>query len=356
MSDTRRGPKPAAATRPSGREDADLYELTDYPTHDDAPIDDHDDHDDDNHDDEEDEDSQDEDSEELEGPEVELIRRSRHVGTLGHTTYEPNRMEADWLLQSLFGWFDDGTLVDILYPVRGGKEANVYCCRGGPSTGGALIAAKVYRPRKFRELSNDAVYREGRGLIDRHGHARKARDQRIARAVRSRSRFGKAAGHTSWVMHEYDALCALHDAGGSVPQPVGANDNAVLTSFVGDLDGPAPTMNRLRVPADRAQAALDEVLRNMELLLRLGWVHGDLSPHNLLYWQERPVLIDFPQVADALRNPHAVGLFVRDVQRVCDYFARCGVRVHAEDVADELWDRVFDTDWGVPEGLIAHVR
>jgi RIO kinase 1 len=265
-------------------------------------------------------------------------------------------MEADWLLASLFDWFDDGTLTDILYAVRGGKEANVYCCRGGPSTGGALIAAKVYRPRKFRELSNDAIHREGRGLLDRHGHARKARDKRMSRAVQRGTRFGKSASHTSWVMHEYNALCALHDAGGAVPTPLASNDNAVLTTFVGDDEGPAPTMNRIRVPPDRARALLDEVLRNMELMLRLGFVHGDLSAYNLLYWQDNAVLIDFPQVADVLRNPHAIGLFVRDVQRICQYFARCGAVADAEALADDLWDRVFETEWGVPEGLIAHVR
>lgn len=338
MSNNRRGPRP---------DDADLRE----PHHDDdehTPRDDEDTTDDD--------DSEDTDEEGDGRAEVERILRSSRIGTLGHTTYVPNRTEADWLLDSLFDWFDDGTLTDILYAVRGGKEANVYCCRGGPSTGGALIAAKVYRPRKFRELSNDAMYREGRGLLDHHGHARKARDQRMSRAVRRGTRFGKAASHTSWVMHEYNALCALHDAGGSVPMALAANANAVLTTFVGDDEGPAPTMNRIRVPADRAREAFDEVLRNIEIMLRLGFVHGDLSPYNLLYWHDRPVLIDFPQVAEALRNPHAVGLFVRDVQRICDYFGRCGVSVDAEDVADDLWDRVFDTEWGVPEGLIAHVR
>src|SRR5688572_15541932 len=125
------------------------------------------------------------------------------------TTYVPSRFEEGWLLRALGEWFADGTLTDLLYAVRGGKEANVYCCRGGPGLDGRLVAAKVYRPRKFRELSNDAMYREGRGLLDETGKARKGRDRRIRRAVDKGTRAGKRASHTSWVMHEYVALQAL---------------------------------------------------------------------------------------------------------------------------------------------------
>ena len=273
------------------------------------------------------------------------------VDEIPRLTYAPGRLEADWLIRFLLGWFEDGTLTDVLFAVRGGKEANVYCCRGGPSTGRALIAAKVYRPRKLRELSNDAIYREGRGLIDDQGHATKARDRRMARAIRKGTRRGKQSAHTSWVMHEYAALCALYDRGASVPEPFAANDNAVLAAFVGDEQGAAPTMERLRFAPDLAHRLLDEALRNVELMLEAGWVHGDLSPYNMLLWRDRPVLIDFPQVVDALRNPHAPRLFHRDVARVCEGFRASGIDRDPTETAHAIWDRVFDTHTGVPDFL-----
>ena len=41
----------------------------------------------------------------------------------------------------------------------------VYRCEAHPSMGVEWIAAKVYRPRQFRNLSNDAMYREGRHFL-----------------------------------------------------------------------------------------------------------------------------------------------------------------------------------------------
>mgnify|MGYP000925870685 CR=1 FL=1 len=56
-------------------------------------------------------------------------------------------------------------ITDVLHQVKGGKEATVYCCAAHPSTGVDLIAAKVYRPREFRQLRNDAQYRQGRRIL-----------------------------------------------------------------------------------------------------------------------------------------------------------------------------------------------
>ena len=262
------------------------------------------------------------------------------------TTYRPSRHEEGWLLESLGDFFADEVLTDLLFPVRGGKEATVYCCRGGPSLGGRLVAAKIYRPRKFRELSNDAIYREGRGLLDHRGHRERARDRRLNRAVRRGSRKGKEVTHVSWVMHEFGTLEALHHAGGAVPEPLAATRNGILMGFVGDDDGAAPTLDRASFDRADGPALLAEALRNVELLLSLGWVHGDLSAYNLMLWEGRLVMIDLPQVCDVLANPHAVGLYLRDVERVCRFFDR---NLDPRAVADAIWDRVFDSEGGVTD-------
>jgi RIO kinase 1 len=199
------------------------------------------------------------------------------------------------------------------------------------------------------------VYREGRGLLDENGHGVRVRDRRAAQAIRKGTRYGKRLSHTSWVMHEYETLRMLHAAGGSVPEPIAATTNAVLMEFVGDERGAAPTLDGSRPNPDEARILLEDALRNIQLLLSFGLVHGDLSPYNLLLWERRLYVIDLPQVCDVLGNPNALALFHRDVERVCDGFRRCGVSVDARATADDLWDRVFDTDEGVPETAIAPV-
>jgi RIO kinase 1 len=267
-------------------------------------------------------------------------------------TYRPQRPEQGWLEAAFENWFDDGTLTDVLFKVGGGKEAEVYCCRSGDELGGQLLAAKVYRPAKYRELANDAVYRDGRGLLDRHGNTVTARDRRMYRAVRNNTRHGKRASHISWVMHEFVTLQRLHVDGAVVPEPIDVRENAILMGFVGDEEGGAPTLNRVHLEPEDAARVVQEVLADVEKLLARGWTHGDLSPYNLLWWGQRAVMIDLPQVSDVLRNPSGPELFLRDVERICA-IDRTGRAGHPRDVADDLWDRVFGTELGVPDACVA---
>ena len=47
------------------------------------------------------------------------------------------------------------------------KEASVYRCRATSAAGGRMLAAKVYRPRMFRNLRNDKMYRQGKNRLFR---------------------------------------------------------------------------------------------------------------------------------------------------------------------------------------------
>jgi RIO kinase 1 len=88
-----------------------------------------------------------------------------------------------------------------------------------------------------------------------------------------------------------------------------------------------------------AQRAFDAVMRNIELMLKLNLVHGDLSSHNILWWQGRAVIIDFPQAVDPRFNNNAHEFLRRDLGNVCDYFGRQGVEADPLALADALWDR-----------------
>jgi len=229
---------------------------------------------------------------------------------------------------------------DVLYLVKGGKEANVYCCQAGPARGGeALLAAKVYRPRQFRNLRNDRLYREGRPILTAEGRAAKASDQRLIRALGKKSDFGVQVQHTSWLMYEFTTLERLHREGAAVPEPLAAGENAVLMGFVGNRDGAAPTLSEVTPEQDEAKSLYKQVLRTIEAMLRAGTVHGDLSAYNILYWDGSATVIDFPQVTGVQGNPHARELFSRDITRVCDYFARLGVRCDACALEHDLWHR-----------------
>jgi len=81
------------------------------------------------------------------------------------------------------------------------------------------------------------------------------------------------------------------------------------------------------------------VLRNIELMLQHNLIHGDLSAYNILYWQGRVVIIDFPQVTDLRTNRQAEQILHRDIRRVCEYFARQGVPSEPDALMARLWDQ-----------------
>jgi RIO kinase 1 len=254
-----------------------------------------------------------------------------------NTTYRPGLFEEGWLLDSLRPFHEMGLLADVLSRVKGGKEANVYRCRGTAITGEALLAVKVYRPQMFRTMKNDHVYREGRDILSGSGAALKKTDHREMRAIGKKSDYGMAVMHTSWLMHEFKTLKALHEAGASVPKPLAAAPNGILMGFVGDAHLSAPALGEVRLDEDEAAHALAEVIRNLRVMLSLNMVHGDLSAYNLLYWDERVVLIDFPQVVSVTGNPNARDLFARDVARIAAYFNGCGLDIDPASLTDSLW-------------------
>ncbi|HLZ09044.1 MAG TPA: RIO1 family regulatory kinase/ATPase, partial [Chloroflexota bacterium] len=217
-------------------------------------------------------------------------------------SYPPAKFEAVWLRSSLRSFFEQDLIVDVVAQVKGGKEANVYRCVAHPRTGFELLAAKVYRPRQFRNLSNDQLYREGRQVLTGDGRPAKATDQRIMRALGKKTAFGVQIGHTSWLMHEYTTLERISRAGGAVPRPVSANENALLMTYQGDARQAAPSLQEVRLGRREAAPLFREVLRNVELLLQHGLIHGDLSAYNILYWEGEVTLIDFPQVTEVRSN------------------------------------------------------
>jgi RIO kinase 1 len=280
-----------------------------------------------------------------------------------NTTYRPSRYESGWLLSSLHSFYHEGLITDVLAQIKGGKEASVYRCRATNATGGGLLAAKVYRPRMFRNLRNDKMYRQGREILLAGGGPAGRDSGYIEKAIRNKTAFGLQAAHTSWLMYEFTALERLYEAGGAVPRPIAPSPNAILMSYHGDERMAAPTLNTVRLERDEAEELFREVLRNVDLMLQHDLVHGDLSAYNILYWSPdggpgEITLIDFPQIINLRTNRKSRFILRRDIQRICEYFAQQGVDCNPEAIMDDLWRRHVETlhpddlkaDWS---GLLA---
>lgn len=242
-------------------------------------------------------------------------------------------------------WLNDGVtpVVDeVLGLLKTGKEAEVFIVERRTEDGAqrALLAHKRYRPTKVRTkgelealgftrartFANDVVYHEGRKL-------RYSRDRR---AVERMTDYGKHLLAERWPGQELESLERAHEAGATVPYPVAFTGDGMLMQLVGDGLGAAPRLVNARLSPDDIERAYEQLRRELSALTRAGLVHADLSPFNVLWWDRRLWLIDFPQAVDLLLNPHGFELLHHDVVTMCTWFARHGIATDPEEVYAEL--------------------
>jgi len=232
-------------------------------------------------------------------------------------------------LTELEPFVTEGHILDVLHVVKSGKEATVYCCAAHPATGVELLTAKVYRPRENRNFKNDAIYQAGRVIVNRRDRL----------AVQKKSHYGRELHFGMWIEQERETLEQLHAAGADVPRLIARADRALLMEYIGDRQEPATALSHVRLSPREVRPLFDNVMRNLQLWLRNDLIHGDLSPFNILYWRGRLTFIDFPQAVDPQTNPHAFALLARDVENVCAYWSRYGLRLHPQRITEDLWIR-----------------
>lgn len=189
--------------------------------------------------------------------------------------------------------------------VRQGKEATVFVV----SFQGKPLALKVYIDPKFRGFQKNQTYTDGKFY-------RKPSERR---AVAKRNKFGKAMLHKNWVRREFFLLDRVAKLGAIVPKIYDWTPESILMEFIGD-DFVAPRLADIQLDKTASKSAFESILHDVELLLECGVVHGDLSAYNVLWWQDKPWIIDLPQAVDIRRNPHKNELLKRDLDNVMHHF------------------------------------
>jgi RIO kinase 1 len=223
----------------------------------------------------------------------------------------------------------------VCEPIKSGKEANVYRCRGAPGSGHAQLALKVYRPGEERSFKRDAFYREGSTLFRIGGG-----QTRQARALRNGTRFGREVQEASWTAREWEVLSRLHSAGHAVPEPVHvAVDSLLMELFDDGQGGAAPPLATARPSPELAQSLFAALCDDVERMLAQHVLHGDLSPYNVLWNGEGYRIIDFPQAVDPRFHASAFALLERDLRNVGGFFGRFGPIPDPSLVAVEIWER-----------------
>jgi RIO kinase 1 len=136
----------------------------------------------------------------------------------------------------------------------------------------------------------------------------------------------------SWVQREFRNLLKAREAGVRVPTPLTFIDNVIVMEFIGD-DAPAPRLKDV-IPENPSEF-FDDLIDNMRKLHKAGLVHADLSPFNILNYNEKPVFIDFSQ-SSPITVSRSVEFFDRDLHNVLVFFKKIGFEADRETVRRKI--------------------
>ena len=234
----------------------------------------------------------------------------------------------------------DGAIDTELGILKTGKEADAFLlerglpqelCTGAPGEV-TLLVAKRYRDPDQVTFHRSSAYTEGR----------RTKDSREARAIAKGTAFGRKAAAGQWARTEFDALGRLWEAGIPVPYPVQIQGTELLMEFIGTDDErgavAAPRLQETRPSGEEAERWARHLREAVAEMARMGLVHGDLSPYNVLIdtrqTEPDPVIIDVPQVIDLIANPHGREFLERDCRTLCTWLRAHGAPESATDPED----------------------
>ncbi|APE94644.1 serine/threonine-protein kinase Rio1 [Halodesulfurarchaeum formicicum] len=191
-------------------------------------------------------------------------------------------------------------------PISTGKEANVYEAIGED---GETVAVKVY-------LTTTSNF------------------QQMSDYLAGDPRFEGIRGTTTkvviaWVRKEFSNLRRAREAGVAVPDPIAVQRNVLVMEYLGDEDGPAPTLDEVEI--ENPETAFSVVREYMRRLYDAGLVHGDLSEYNLVVHDGQITVIDVGQ-AVTVHHPNAEDFLERDCKNVASFFADLGVDVTTDSL------------------------
>jgi RIO kinase 1 len=227
---------------------------------------------------------------------VKNIDQTKKRATVDSVFDERMYLQVNKLLKS-------GILSSIEGIISAGKEANVYLAYGQNN--------KEYAVKIYKIDTNTSKWM--RNYI--------IGDPRFKRVPNNASKIIYL-----WASKEFKNLKRAYREGLSVPQPLFIRNNILIMDYIGFASIPAPKLKDIKFPKDPL-TLLSEILYFIKnLYQKAALVHGDLSEFNILYHNQKPVIIDISQGVTT-HHPKAEVLLVRDITNIFNYFDTIGVEV-----------------------------
>ncbi|MDP8003289.1 MAG: serine protein kinase RIO [Caldisphaera sp.] len=127
-----------------------------------------------------------------------------------------------------------------------------------------------------------------------------------------------------WAKKEFNNLKKMREVGVNVPDPKGVSGNIVVMQFIGENGYRAPLLYEIYKELD--DDAIDEIYNSIKNDIRkmvcdANLIHADLSEFNIMYWNNKPYIIDVSQSVD-IRHPKSLELLKRDLKNIREFFSK----------------------------------
>ncbi|MBW3002103.1 serine protein kinase RIO [Candidatus Woesearchaeota archaeon] len=210
--------------------------------------------------------------------------------------------------RNLFKLISQGYFDGLESPIFIGKEANVFTALKGRKR----VVVKIYRLQTcdFNRMYDYIKF-----------------DPRFPNVKKQRRKTVFA-----WAQREYRNLLKAREAGVRVPTPITCLYNILVMEYIGDEEPALKIKDDL--PKNKKKF-FDTVILGIRKLYKAGLVHADLSHFNILNYKEKPVFIDMSQ-ATPLEDPNAITYLERDINNICNFFKKRGVKAESEEIKKKI--------------------
>ena len=206
----------------------------------------------------------------------------------------------------LFKLLNSGFLIEIDGCLSTGKEANVYYARGQE---GREYAIKIFKTSilvfKDRDKYVSGEYRFANGYC-------KSNPRKMVRV---------------WAEKEMRNLRRMHASKLPCPEPLLLKSHILIMEFLGNDGWCSPRLKDAELTTDELISCYYTIAIDMRKMYQeCKLVHGDLSEYNILWHNQRPVIIDVSQSVEQY-HPLASEFLRKDCSNITEFFNKKGFNV-----------------------------
>jgi serine/threonine-protein kinase RIO1 len=205
-----------------------------------------------------------------------------------------------------------GFELEFVSHLKSGKEADV--CLVYETNQKKDLALKVYKDNQNFSYKLYNPYLENVRI-----------NPKFKKMVKTKTFRGRKYMSTLRTLREFEVMKRnIYDSQdiAKIPKPISYSNNTILMDFIGKNRLPAPRLQGFVLDTTQAEFFFVQIFNFIKKLYQNKIVHSDLSPFNILIFENNSYIIDFPQAVEIKVNPNWKDFLARDLNNLYTFFKK----------------------------------